>query len=538
MNTDFNSMDTFRQPMDHHVSGKKGMMPSPGDFLGETQNYRLVKLLGEGGMGQAWLAEEIERDTVLRFVVCKIIPMAVQLNSSEMRKVETVFNLTRSLNHTNICPLYGMRSDPEFGWFFVMGHAKGPSLREWLFSHPDAENGLPLETVLKIVKPMAEALDYAHRKRVIHRDIKPENIMFSAPESDLWIIDFGIAAQIHETASQTFAANEANGTPHYMAPEQFMGELQDAKTDQYALGVVAYELLAGKRPFSGNIYAVSHQILNLAPKRIPNLPGEVNLALQRALGKRKEERFTSCEEFVKALEKGLCLCSAHHLSDMTSSAMTATANVWQNSDQALLSTQNAVTSAANHSRFQSAPPISNDAQSQISDNHFDGFSIVKNLSQREPELKFSEPTLLEIFQSILWGFIKFAVVSVWFMGTLTLFFLTLVIVSCVFSHPVWFLTAGAAVCEYVFLLALGILKRFEGISSKKHGNANRFSESLIFILCFLLGGILGMPDHPSMTLGILLTETAGLIIILRRRRKAIQAILSRINDSENINRRS
>jgi len=113
-------------------------------------------------MGQAWLAEEIERDTVLRFVVCKIIPMAVQLNSSEMRKVETVFNLTRSLNHTNICPLYGMRSDPEFGWFFVMGHAKGPSLREWLFSHPDAENGLPLETVLKIVKPMAEALDYAH----------------------------------------------------------------------------------------------------------------------------------------------------------------------------------------------------------------------------------------------------------------------------------------------------------------------------------------------------------------------------------------
>ncbi len=286
--------------------------PEPGDRLGESKNFRLVRLLGEGGMGQAWLAEEIARNKVLRPVVCKLLPADVQTDPHELQKVEALFQLTRTLNHTNICPLYGMEFDPEFGWFFVMGCAEGVSLREWICTQQGAEYGLPPKMVLKFLRPLASALDYAHRKRVIHRDIKPENIMFSAKDddSDLWIIDFGIAAQIHETRSRTSAASESSGTPHYMAPEQFLGELQDARTDQYALGVLAYEILSGRRPFMGNIHALAHQIVYVAPKQIQTLTPEANAVLQRVLAKRQGERFSSCSDFVNALEKGLFVPSA------------------------------------------------------------------------------------------------------------------------------------------------------------------------------------------------------------------------------------
>ena len=295
---DFNSLETFQSEL---FESRKRFL-NTGDFIGESQNYRLLRLLGEGGMGQAWLAEEIENGKVLRLTVCKILPAEVQKDPREMRKVETVFNLTKTLNHTNICPLYGMKFDSHLGWFLVMGYAEGISLRKWLLEQPEAEMGLPLEKVLNILKPLASALDYAHRKRVIHRDIKPENVMFSANDSDLWIIDFGIAAQIHETCTRTCAASGTSGTPYYMAPEQFLGEPQDAKTDLYALGVMAYELLSGATPFSGNVYAISHQILNVAPKFLPNVSRNVNLALQCALAKRPEDRFSTCGEFVEALE--------------------------------------------------------------------------------------------------------------------------------------------------------------------------------------------------------------------------------------------
>ncbi len=303
MDDDLNSEKTFA-PQNGNGRRENGrQFPETGDFLGEMQNYRLTKLLGEGGMGQAWLAEEIVRGKVLRSVVCKILPADVQSDAQEIKKVESLFQLTRTLNHTNICPLYGMEFDPEFGWFFVMGYAEGLPLREWIYMQPNWTRGLPLEKVLKILKPLASALDYAHKKRVIHRDIKPENIMFSSKDedSDLWIIDFGIAAQIHETRSRTAAANESSGTPHYMAPEQFLGELQDARTDQYALGVLAYELLSGRRPFVGNIHALAHQILNVSPKPIQNLSPEANAVLLRVLEKRQVGRFPSCTDFVKAL---------------------------------------------------------------------------------------------------------------------------------------------------------------------------------------------------------------------------------------------
>lgn len=275
----------------------------PGRRLGERGNYKIVRKLGQGGMGEVWLAEEIEGGKVLRSVVCKILPGDVQSNAREWRKIETVFNLTKDLNHTNICPLYGMKSDPVFGWFYVMGYADGQTLRAWFDDQPNADDGLPLDQVLPILRPIASALDYAHQNKVIHRDVKPENIMFRMLNGVRvpWLLDFGIAAQIHETLTRTMSASQSSGTPHYMSPEQVTGDPQDARTDQYALAVIAYELLSGRTPFGGMLSVLFEQIRTKVPTPIPQLTQSVNSALQKALSKKPSDRFETCAEFVNAL---------------------------------------------------------------------------------------------------------------------------------------------------------------------------------------------------------------------------------------------
>lgn len=274
-----------------------------GDLIGEHRNYRLETLLGEGGMGQAWLATEIEGGKELRQVVCKLLPRPIQINSEEMGKIEENFRLTEKLAHPNICPIYGMKHDPDFGWFLVLGYADGGTLAEWLQTRKDTQNGISLSEAVGILRSLASALDYAHRRGVIHRDVKPLNIMFSRVGELLvpWLIDFGISTKIRETVAVTTGEMAVHGTIQYMAPEQWRGKSQNAQTDQYALAVVAYEMLAGKTPFSGDLFTLSYQAVNELPEPISRVAEAVNSALLRALSKKKEERFATCTEFIDAL---------------------------------------------------------------------------------------------------------------------------------------------------------------------------------------------------------------------------------------------
>ena len=280
---------------------------TPGMLLGENQNYRLEKLLGSGTYGQAWLAAEIEGGNELRKVVCKVLPALIQKEKDEMEKVIRTFQLVQPLTHQYICPIYALKSDPNCGYFFVMAYADGGTLWEWFVSQPNHANGLPVSRVVEVLRPVAMALDHAHAMGVVHRDVKPQNILLAlrAGRKIPWLIDFGISAQIHRTVTQTIGARGRTGTPAFMAPEQCLpNQAQDGRTDQYALGVLAYLFLSGRLPFDADDpVALWGQIVYTPAPPLENVPESVNATVQRALAKKREERFSSCVEFIDALKE-------------------------------------------------------------------------------------------------------------------------------------------------------------------------------------------------------------------------------------------
>lgn len=305
MNT-LNTMPTL-QPDDVNYDIRQFDVLHPGYRLGEHRNYLLVQHIATGGMGQTWLAEQIEGGEKVRQVVCKILSDRLRGNDSAMAEVRRVFHLTKLLNHPNICPIHGMFHDPDFGWFLVMAYAESGTLRDWFLAQPGHERGIPVNYVQAILRPIAAALDLAHSRGIIHRDVKPSNIMFTSQNGITvpWLIDFGIASRI-QMISGTIPHPEfcrlGSGTPHYMAPEQFLSRPQDKSADQYALASTAYELLSGSLPFQGeNPVALGVLKSTIRPPLIEWLEDRTNRALQKALSPEPSERFDSCMAFIDSL---------------------------------------------------------------------------------------------------------------------------------------------------------------------------------------------------------------------------------------------
>jgi len=191
-----------------------------------------------------------------------------------------------------------------------MEYADGGTLADWFEKQPGHENGLPLETLLPIFRPLAEALDLAHRNGILHRDVKPQNIMFMGREKTPVLIDFGIAARIRPenvtSHTQSFSrtdtmAHSSSGTPRYMAPEQMEGKPQNGRTDQYALAMVLYEMLVGSLPFSGNSASILLQKLHFTPQ-FSDLSPSAGSAFVRALAFEAKDRFAACADFMDALK--------------------------------------------------------------------------------------------------------------------------------------------------------------------------------------------------------------------------------------------
>jgi outer membrane protein assembly factor BamB len=183
-----------------------------------------------------------------------------------------------------------------------MEYVAGCSLRQLLETGP-----LPTERILAILDQIGQALDYAHRMGIVHRDVKPSNILVGADDQAM-LIDFGLAEIGESTLLTTDGA--VLGTPHYMAPEQAAGRGADARSDQYALAAVAYEMLAGAPPFDNRsatavIHAHIYELPSPPTERRPHLPAAINSVLLRALAKQPHERYTSLAEFVAALRVAL-----------------------------------------------------------------------------------------------------------------------------------------------------------------------------------------------------------------------------------------
>lgn len=288
----------------------------------ELGGFQLTRRLRRGGMGEVWQAFD---RTGERTVVIKVLPPELQRSPDEMARVKQTFNRVHNLQHQHICPVYLLGQDPRYGYFIVMKYLDGDTLSAYRKSYVQKFGSFPLSEVTRILKPIAQALDYAHGRQIIHRDIKPQNIMLNADSSDVQLVDFGLAAEIRTSVMRVSQVRmETCGTYPYMAPEQWRGELQDARTDQYALAVVAFELLSGHLPFEAADPTVLRMcVLNDPVPQVKQIPADVQSVIARAMNKSRVDRFPSCTAFIEALQAGATAADAVDVVDLDEDAVSS-----------------------------------------------------------------------------------------------------------------------------------------------------------------------------------------------------------------------
>jgi len=262
--------------------------------------FRIEQQIGKGGMGEVWKAYDQVGD---RHVVIKVLPPQLQGAEEEMARVKETFSRVHDLQHQHICPTYLLGQDARVGYFLVMKFLDAVTLSQYRRLLLEQKKPFGLADVLGLLRPVAEALDYAHSRRIVHRDIKPQNVLVSRDGQDVQVVDFGLAAQIRTSISRVSQVRmDASGTYPYMAPEQWKGEFQDGKVDQYALAAVAFELLTGRLPFdAADAFVLRQCVLNEQPPTPEDQPHHVARALLRGMAKQRHERFNSCCDLVDAL---------------------------------------------------------------------------------------------------------------------------------------------------------------------------------------------------------------------------------------------
>ena len=263
--------------------------------------YQIVGELGRGAMGVVYHAID---PNIGRPVAIKTIHFGGLRSPEEQNRLrERLFREARSagiLSHPGIVTVYDVEQQGEFA-YIAMEFVDGPTLDQVLSeAHP-----IPPERMFSILGQTAVALDYAHQKGIVHRDIKPANIMI-ARDGTAKIADFGIA-KINASDQLTMTGNIV-GTPHYMSPEQVQGQPVDGRSDQFSLAVIAFEMLTGEKPYSGeHLTTVVYKIVAeepAAPHRLnPTLGAAIESVLRRSLSKKPEARYPTCQEFAGALEK-------------------------------------------------------------------------------------------------------------------------------------------------------------------------------------------------------------------------------------------
>jgi eukaryotic-like serine/threonine-protein kinase len=262
-----------------------------------ADRYRIEREIGAGGMATVYLAHDLRHD---RKVALKLMSPELSAVIGAERFLAEI-KLTANLSHPHILPLFDSGEADGF-LFYVMPYVEGESLRSRL----TREKQLPIPDAVRIAGEVASALDYAHRHGVVHRDIKPENILLH--DGRALVADFGIALAASKAGGTRMTETGMSlGTPHYMSPEQAMGEREiTARSDVYALGVVLYEMLTGDPPFTGSTaQAIVARVLTETPRPIlpqrHTIPPEVEAAVLTALEKLPADRFGTAAEFANAL---------------------------------------------------------------------------------------------------------------------------------------------------------------------------------------------------------------------------------------------
>jgi len=263
--------------------------------------YKIVRELGRGAMGVVYHAID---PNIGRPVAIKTIQLGGARKPEEQERLrERLFREARSagmLSHPGIVTIYDVEQEGELA-YIAMEYVDGPTLDQLLSDQPP----LAPDKLFSILAQTAAALDYAHSKGIVHRDIKPANIMIGR-DGMTKITDFGIAK--FTSSDQLTMTGSIVGTPHYMSPEQVQGHTVDGRSDQFSLAVIAYEALTGEKPYTGeHLTTVVYKIVTEEPAALhrlnPSVGGAIESAVAKALAKKPDARYQTCQEFVDTLEK-------------------------------------------------------------------------------------------------------------------------------------------------------------------------------------------------------------------------------------------
>jgi Tol biopolymer transport system component len=265
-----------------------------------ADRYRIERELGAGGMATVYLAHDVRHDRKVALKVLRPELSAILGGERFLHEIKT----TANPQHPHILSLFDS-GEADGLVFYVMPFVEGESLRDRL----NREKQLPVEEAVRIAREVLDALEYAHQKGIVHRDIKPENILLHGGHA--MVADFGIAlaAAKSEGGTRMTETGMSLGTPHYMSPEQSMGEREiTPKADIYALGCVLYEMLTAEPPFVGaTAQAIIARVMTEEPRSLTlqrrTIPPNVEAAVMMALAKLPADRFASAAQFAEALAK-------------------------------------------------------------------------------------------------------------------------------------------------------------------------------------------------------------------------------------------
>jgi tRNA A-37 threonylcarbamoyl transferase component Bud32 len=262
--------------------------------------YRIIEQLGQGGMATVYKAYHPALD---RYVAIKALHPAIMEDPNFLERFKREAKVVAQLEHPNIVPIYDFA---EHGGrpYLVMKFIEGETLKARLARGP-----LSRAELVKIVDAVGQALSYAHARGYLHRDIKPSNILI-CPDGSIYLADFGLA-RIAEAGASTLSGDMLMGTPHYISPEQARGELDlDAGTDIYSFGVILYELIVGRVPFTSDTpFSIIHDHIYTPlplPRKInPKVPEQVERVLLKSLAKERNDRFQTVEALVDSFRASI-----------------------------------------------------------------------------------------------------------------------------------------------------------------------------------------------------------------------------------------
>ena len=275
---------------------------TPGDVV--NNRYRIVDVLGSGGMGIVYKVEHLELSSSKRFFALKLLDPKLSTNSSFKDRFVREIEMAMEFTHENVIQIRDFGHTDAGHYYYTMDYSRGQTLTNVI-----AKNSkLSINRSLSIIRQVLSALKGPHQKNIAHRDLKPDNIIIENRNGNdhALVLDFGIAKILDDNGTQKVTQESVIGTPHYMSPEQAGGESIDFRTDFYSVGVIFYEMLLGKVPFDGSTkeVLVAH-MLKKPPQpsqSLPGLPLAIEELMLRALQKDPNARFSNAEEFIGAID--------------------------------------------------------------------------------------------------------------------------------------------------------------------------------------------------------------------------------------------